>query len=278
MFKYRDYRLFLADYYEARKAKGFSYRAFSQAAGLGAPNYLKLVIEGQRNLAPEMAERFAAACALSNEAADYFAALVQFNQAKGAAERNETYARLRAFRRYRKAQKLDVAEAAYHSTWYLPAIRELVLSPEFKEEPEWIAAMLRPSIKPSEAAQALQVLLSLGLLSRAEDGTLIQQQRVLSTGPETTGLHIANYHVEMMQRAAQSIDLIARTERDISSLTLCLGRDALSQLKLRLQEFRRELVALADSEGSPTQVVQLNLQLFPLTHSTVKPRDPGHRS
>lgn len=279
VFSYQDYRLFLADYYQAKKPKGFSYRAFSRDAGLGAPNYLKLVIEGKRNLTGEMAARFAAACALNQEGVAFFCALVQFNQASGADERNSAHARLRAFRRYRKSQKLDMAEAAYHSTWYLPAIRELVLSADFKEDPEWIARLLRPQIKPSEVTQAIRILLELGLLSRTEDGRLTQQQRVLSTGPETTGLHITNYHLEMMQRAAQSIDLIGRAERDISSLTLCLGQGALEKLKQRLQEFRRELVELADAETAPCQVLQLNLQLFPLTHSTAsaKPVAPADK-
>src|SRR5690606_15068323 len=127
-------------------------------AGLGAPNYLKLVIEGKRNLTGEMAARFAAACALNQEGVAYFCALVQFNQANDLDERNRAHARLRAFRRYRKSQKLDMAEAAYHSTWYLPAIRELVLSADFKEDPEWIARLLRPQIKPSEVSQALRIL------------------------------------------------------------------------------------------------------------------------
>jgi microcystin degradation protein MlrC len=51
VFQYLDYRVFLADFYRAKKRSGFSYRAFSRAAGLGAPNYLKLVMDGDRNAA-----------------------------------------------------------------------------------------------------------------------------------------------------------------------------------------------------------------------------------
>src|SRR5689334_2694110 len=90
VFRYLDYRRYLADYYRAKKSKGFSYRAFSRAAGLGAPNYLKLVIAGQRNLTAAMAERFAAACGLSGEAGDYFTQLVEFNQARKVEQRNRS--------------------------------------------------------------------------------------------------------------------------------------------------------------------------------------------
>lgn len=59
VYGYLDYRAFLADLYTAKKARGFSYRSFSRRAGLSSPNYLKLVIDGQRNLSAKMAERFA---------------------------------------------------------------------------------------------------------------------------------------------------------------------------------------------------------------------------
>ena len=42
VFQYLDYRAFLADFYKLKKKNGFSYRAFSRAAGLGAPIYAKL--------------------------------------------------------------------------------------------------------------------------------------------------------------------------------------------------------------------------------------------
>ena len=75
VFRYLDYRAFLAEYYRVRKLRGFSYRAFSRRAGLAAPNYLKLVIEAKRNLTADMATCFADACGLHGEGADYFCEL-----------------------------------------------------------------------------------------------------------------------------------------------------------------------------------------------------------
>jgi uncharacterized protein (TIGR02147 family) len=270
VFRYHDYRAFLATYYEHKKPQGFSYRAFASAAGLGAPNYLQLVIQGRRNLSGDMARRFAQTCGLGQDAADYFVTLVAFNQATDNEERSQQYEKLSGFRRYRRAQKLELREAAYHSHGYLPAIRELALSASFREDPEWIAERLRPPIKPSEARQALDTLLELGLLERGSDGRLRPATRVVSTGPETAGMHITNYHAEMMQRATAAMTLVPARERDISSLTLCLGSHGLARLKERLQAFRRELLELAESEAQPTQVVQVNFQLFPLTRDTAE--------
>lgn len=268
VFDYLDYRHFLAEFYQAKKSRGFSYRSFSRSAGLGAPNYLKLVTEGKRNLTPVMATRFASACGLQGDAALFFERLVEFNQATSAQERQECYAKLASFKRYRQAQKLELAQAAYHSEWYFPAIRELCACSDFVPEPEWIARRLLPPITPHQARRALDVLMQLGLLERAV-GTdmkpsLKQTAGVVSTGPQTSGLHIRSYHAEMMRRATAAMELVPAPQRDISSVTLCVDARNLPQLKERIQAFRRELFEF-EKQAKRDCVVQINFQLFPLS-------------
>lgn len=269
VYGYLDYRAFLRDHYAAKKAqsRGFSYRSFSKRAGVASPNYLKLVIEGKRSLSPKMAERFAHACGLDADASRYFSHLVGFNQAKTSVERAQFYDKLTGFQRYRQAHKLELAHAAYYSDWYMPAIRELAASREFRDDAEWIADQLVPKITPLQAQRALETLLELGLLLRDDSGKLVQADALVSTGPETRGLHIVAFHRAMTMRAMESIDLVPATERDISSLTLCLGRSGLQTLKERLQALRRELLELAALESAPEQVVQVNFQLFPLSRT-----------
>lgn len=277
VFRYLDYRSFLADVYAAQKQRGLSYRAFARRAGLGAPNYLKLVIDGQRNLTPAMAKRFAEAAGLGDEAAQYFCELVLFCQARGAAQKAQHHQRLLSFRRYRSAHKLEGAHAEYHSAWYLPAIRELITRHEFVDDPAWVAAQLLPPIKPAEAKQALATLLRLGLIERDEAGRLRQTSAVVTTGPETQGMHIASYHAEMAKRAIAAIDLVPAAQRDISALTLCLGPSGLAQLKQRIQRFRRELLELSETEPERTQVVQLNFQIFPLSAAETRAKPKTQR-
>ncbi len=272
VFTYLDYRAFLRDFYVERKTqtRNFSYRAFSSKAQLGSPNYLKLVMDGRRNLSTEMAERFATACGMRGEAARYFCSLVSFNQSKSSEDRSRHYAKLLAFRRYREAHRLDVAHAEYHSRWYLPAVRELAGLEGFQDDPGWIANTLVPAITPGEAKEALEILEELGLLVRDGEGALRRRDAVVSTGPEMRRLHIARYHRTMLQRAADSIDLFPSEERDISAVTLLLRKSALGRLKARLQELRRELLETSEEEDDPDIVVQVNLQMFPLSRPPVE--------
>jgi len=267
IFGYMDYRAFLRDFYAEKKAsgRGFSFRAFSRRAGLGSPNYLKLVMDGDRNLTPEMAERFAAACGLKGDAATFFCELVGFNQARNTAERSDRFARLTTYRKYRAAHQLEVAQAAYCSNWYLPAIRELAARRDFRADPAWIARTLVPQITVAEASMALEKLLELRLLVKDEDGRIRQGSELVTTGNETMLVHVRSYHRTMIGRALEAMDEIDPAERDISSLTLCLGATGLRRFKERLQRFQNELLELSSLESNPEQVIQINFQLFPLS-------------
>ena len=266
VFTYLDYRAYLRDTYTVRKAehRGFSFRAFSLRAGLASPNHLKRVIDGERGLNRPMAERYAAALQLLADEREAFLELVAFGEASTDAERNAALERLQAQRGYRHAQRLQVAQAAYHSTWYLPAIRAMVAVEGFRPDPAWIARRLLPPIQTAEAERAIATLLELGLLTRTADGGLAAVDAVLTTGPETRGLHVRNYHRALLERAAAAIELVPAPQRDISALTFTADDPTLTDVKQRVQAFRRELIALlAKSRG--TRVFQLDIQLFPLS-------------
>ncbi|HKP64877.1 MAG TPA: TIGR02147 family protein [Polyangiales bacterium] len=267
VFAFRDYRQFLRAYYEAGRDAGqaVTLRAFSKRAGLRSPNYLKLVMDGARNLTPPMAARFADAAGLRAEAAEYFCELVLFNQAKTAHERGRAYERLRRFPRYRKVHKLDAAQEAYHSSWYLPALRELVGHKDFREDPRWIARQLLPAISPRDAERALGTLLELSLLRRDEHGKLVQCDPLIETPDGPLGHHVVSYHRSMLERAAAALDDVPRAEREIAALTLCVSAAQMDELKKHLERFREELLHLYATGPDATRLVQVNLQMFPLS-------------
>lgn len=267
VYEYGDYRRFLADYYAHQKEHqyGFSFRVFSRRAGIRSTNYLRLVIDGKRNLTKSMAVQFARGCELSGTEADFFCELVEYCQAQSQQERSRSYERLAGYRQFRAVRKLDAAQARYHSSWYVPAIRELVRRPDFQEDPKWIAAQLVPRISAREASRALALLLRLSLLERGADGRLQQATPLVTTGPGPLGHHVYGYHHAMLERAGDALDRMDRTERELSSITVCVSQSKLEELKERVRVFRRQLLQEAELEGVPERVVQINFQLFPLS-------------
>ena len=267
MYAFADYRRYLAAYYDYAKAEqyGFSFRVFSRRAKIRSSNYLRLVIDAERNLTRDMAGRFAEACELTGAGRDFFCELVEYCQGKTAQERSRMYERLARYRPFREARRLEAAQAEYHSHWYLPAIRELARRADFSSDPKWIAKQLVPAISAAQAKRALELLCKLGLLEQGSEGRLAQTSEIITTGPGPLGHHIFNYHHMMLERAAEALDGLPREERDLSCLTLCVSEAKLAELKERVRGFRQELLRTAELDDSPERVVQINFQIFPLS-------------
>jgi uncharacterized protein (TIGR02147 family) len=265
VFSYLDYREALRALYAHKKAHeyGFSHRAFSRRAGLKSTNFLKLVMDGERNLSSEVAQRFARALGLAAAESEYFCELVSYNQARNTRERAAAYERLSKLKPQRAARELDASQNAYHARWYIPALRELAARADFRDDPSWIARMLSPAITRAQAKKALDTLLALGMLVR-EGGRLRQADPALTTGPAPLGHHLADFHRAMIDRGREAIDLFPRDEREIGGVTLCIDPALLPALRERIQAFRRELLSF-EHTGQRTRVVQVNFQLFPLS-------------
>jgi uncharacterized protein (TIGR02147 family) len=267
IFAFDDYRAFLRAYYAYRKAqrRGFSLRTFSRQAELTSSNYLKLIMDGDRNLSSSMAERFAEACGLRGKQAEFFCELVAYGQAETATERERAYRNLGSYRRFRSVYPLDRAHEAYHSQWYIPAMRELAARADFVADPHWIGRTLLPAISARKAAHGLKVLRELGMLVEGSDGKLRQTHELVETPDQPLGHHVVKFHRTMMERAAEALDVVPREQREIAALTLCLSESQLQTLKERLSQLRSELLHEFTSGPDATRVVQVNFQMFPLS-------------
>ncbi len=267
IFTYLDYRTFLNNAFTElkRTRRGFSHRAFARMAGFSSSNFILLVMQGKRNLSGEAIQKVTKALKLKKAETEFFENLVRFNQATSDAERNFYYSRIASNRRYAQAKPLEKGQFDYYSTWYIPAIREMVLLDNFEEDPAWIAATLQPPITPREAESALKLLIDLGLLIRDKSGRLIQQDRHIASGDEVSSLAMTNFQREMIERAAASIDATPADLREIGSVTFAVSKEKLGEAKRMIREFRSRLAGFLAEESKADAVYQFNIQLFNLS-------------
>ena len=267
VFLYLDYRQFLRDVYAHHKAASprFSYRQFALRAGLGSPSYLKLVMDAKRNLSGDMARRFATALKLNKNQTRFFVALVGMNQAKTTAARTHYYNEMSRVPRFREVRTLERNHYDYYERWYCVPIRELVARADFREDPAWIAEQLLPPITPNEAARAVELLLSLGMLERGEDGKLRQATPLLSTGTEVHSLGVRRFHRDMLQHATAALESVPLHQREVGGVTLRLTEAQMQTLKQRLYEVRQEILAHDGAGTGPEAVYHFSFQLFPLS-------------
>lgn len=267
VFEYDNYRSFVRDYYAFFNAqdKKFSHRYFSRLAGFKSSNFIKFIIDGKSNASDESALKLAKAMKLNRQETQFFKTLVQFNQAKESEQRHRLALDLISTRAYREVKPLNEALFNYLAKWYLSPLRGAVGLPGFKEDPDWLSERFAFTVSAEEIRAGLADLLQLGLIRREADGRLVQSNATVATADEVTASPAAVFHREMMKRASESIDLIAREKRDISGMTVGVSEETAKVIKGRIQEFRKELVDIvAKDTGVSDCVYQLNFQLFPV--------------
>jgi uncharacterized protein (TIGR02147 family) len=267
IYDYLDYREYLRRLFEKRKADHpfYSYRLFSQKAGFKSPNFLKLVVDGKRNLTKESVYRVARAFGLNKSESDYLENLVFLNQSRTLAEKNHYMTRVLRYRKKSDPKLLDSSEYTYYSQWYHPVICELVTAVDFGGDYRRLAEAVVPAITATEAEKSVALLCELGFIVRNDDGTFSRTAASFSTGPQVRSVAVANYHKAMMELASASIERFPAKERDISSVTIAVSEATAAHIREKLQQIRRELLDLAATESSTQRVMQLNFQFFPLS-------------
>lgn len=268
LYEYSDYRAFLRDFYRMKKSASplsFSFRIFSQRAGLKSPNYLKMVMDGTRNLSGAMTSRFAEALKLTSRQKSFFEVLVGFSQAKNPEQRKTFFDRMLEFREFHRAHHLLSEQMELLSNWHYVAIREMVQLVDFAEDPQKISRGLFDSVGPKEVAQAIRVLLRLKLLKRNAKKKLELSEEHLSTPEHLTEVTAFHFHRQMLELAHKALNL-SSDRRFVSSLTFPLASSYLKPLQDKIFDFLGELQTwLSTLESKGEEIQQLNFQLFPLT-------------
>ncbi|HKY62482.1 MAG TPA: TIGR02147 family protein [bacterium] len=272
IFDFTDYRRFLKKKFEEAKARNalFSYRAFNRLAGIQSSGFLKLVMDGKRNLAEEGIEKIARGFKLNESEKKYFHSLVRFNQARNNEDKNRHYLELSQHRRFASAKPLRWAQYRLFAHWYYVAILELVRLPgNGGKDLRSIQKNLNPPIDLKQVKQAVQELKALGLLDEEKDGSLVRREAMLSTPDEVQSVSIALFHQQMSQLAARAVMKEAAADREFSALTIATSKKTFQKAKQEIQRFRKRLHSLLeeDRENPAEFVAHLNFQMFKVSKS-----------
>lgn len=272
VFAYLDFRAFLRDWLDARKLAepGYSYAAFA-AAGDCSKSTLANVISGTRSPRPETLDAFARAMGLSATERNYLGLLADLASATTIEERRGVLDRILSAERYQRVRiaesELDDDAFQFLEDWHIPAIHELVGMDGFREDPDWIAAILRPRIDPTRAREALELLLDLGFIRRDEDGRLEQQAIRFRTRQEAQPTAAARYHREVIPDLLSRLDTSKAAEQHLLAAILTLPPELLPEAKARLNKVLEQLVTLADDRPAkgPQRIYQFAIQLLPVS-------------
>jgi uncharacterized protein (TIGR02147 family) len=267
IYNFSDYREFLKDRYRQLKDSDplFSFRYFSKQAGFGSPNYLKLVMDGKRNLSSDAIGKFAKGLRLDNHETEFFRYMVEFNQCESEPKRKVYEAKLMYLRELFKVKTLIPELYDYYHEWYHGAIREMIKKGPMKNDPMTIAQNLVPNISEVEAKGSVELLTKLNFISQTADGKLqVTESATIDSASAAMAQKI--YYEQMAELAAQSLYTQGPETQEFESLTLSLPAAKMQELKAKIQELVASLSTGGGAGGAMGDAVyQLNIQLFAIT-------------
>lgn len=274
---YIDFRALLADFFaykqELTKAdlRPYSYSMFSAAADIKSPNYLRMIIDGRRNLSEEMMVKFARAMGMNKAQTEEFKLLVRFGQESEPGRRNIFLKDLSEFRFRRKVSAGEIDSASLERFpnwigWMLYAILDL----EVKDfSPSSLRELLRGKASADEIQDALANLIKLNRVEVDPESGVIRKKKLGAESQEEVPVALVrNLQSQLMYLGLESLFQDSGTEREFGTATLALTQAEFDELRLHLRKFRKQVQLENDLKretSKGTRVYQLNLQLFPVS-------------
>ena len=274
---FTDYRQYLKEFYEFKRAqtrhelRPYSYATFAAAADIKSPNYLKLIIDGQRNLSTDMAKKFARALSLNKEEIEEFIALVEFTQSVEPLERNR---HLKALADLRVRQQLKSGEINAETwdkvpswvTWVLYALAD---QKDVKFELDELFRLMDGKARLDDIRRSLEKLYASGELVKDPVTGVVTKGRELMSGYENVPVALVRkLQAELIYLGLESLVRDQPQDREFGAQTLALTESEFEQLKFELRQFRKRWykdVSVNRTTTKGERVFQLNIQLFPVT-------------
>lgn len=276
---FMNYREYLAAFYAfKRKAskghlRAYNYAVFSAAANIKSPNYLKMIIDGKRNLSDDMIGKFGKALSLNKEQTEEFRYLVAFTQASDPADRNLFLKKLSEHRVNAQLKSGEIDRKTWEKVpnWIAWIIYAMVDQEGVSFTTKSLKELLRNKANEDEIEMALNSLLAAGELKKDEVTGEFKKVRSLIESPEEVPVALVRkLQAQLMYLGLESLYQDAPTDREFGTLTASLTKSEFEELKFKLRQMRKAFhkdnsIARATSKGD--RVYQLNIQLFPVTNA-----------
>ena len=262
----QDYRDFLKEYYDRRKAEMplYSYRMMGDKLGLDS-SYLYRVLQKKQHLPAHALPAAKDILALSGRQAEYFELLYSAAVTKDKGKREELMAKALSLRDVH-LHSLQQAELKLLENWWIPAVRAYLELNGGVVNLTQIAKDICPPITEDQAKEAIDTLLEVGLVKKMASGKLALTDAHLTVGGPEKAKAVRQFQRQILGLASDSLENTPVEERNISTLTLSVDQSCFDDLGDMLKEFRRLVQKRVDGVKNPDRVMQLSMAFFPVAH------------
>ncbi len=266
---YVSYRKYIIDWFNFKKKHrvGFSYRRFSNLLGLKSPNFMQLVLSGERNLSPELANKTAIKLGLTPDQQKYFLAMVQFEQSKNSEEQIELEKIMLVEKKKLITSNLEKARYEILSCWYHMLVRELVFLPNFEPSGDFISKALNGLISKDEADNSFKLLVEAGFIKMDDKGIYRSVEASIDTGDLTFSRSLMQtVHAQTLLAWGSNLEKLGPVEQELGVLHIPISTQKLPELRDRIRKFQDELIGWLCDENNPDRVIQVGTYMIPFSN------------
>jgi uncharacterized protein (TIGR02147 family) len=268
IFEYMNFRNYLNDYYKSRKEKepGFTHTFICFRLGqMKSKGYFNNVIKGRTNVTATFVNRFIELLELKGNQANYFRALINYNQTVCPTEKAFYFEQIIGLNKT-PFQIVEKNIYQFYKEWYHGAIRALLDVVDFDNDIQMLASRLYPSITLKQVRESIELLKNLDLIQKNSSGFWKPTDKIITTGECIRDELIRQYQMKCCSLAQSVIaDDLKQTHRNIT-MTISVSDAAYDKIVNRLMGTKAEIRSIVHRDDTPaTKVCHLNMNIFPMS-------------
>lgn len=261
-----NYRNFLKGYFDCvqKNNRKFTYRAFSRKVGI-SQNLISLILKGERNISPQMAELLGENINLKKRKKRYFHLMVKYNQAKKAEDADHYFSEMKKIKKITGEYTIKDEQFEYYDKWYYPVVKEFISWYPWNDDYAILAKAIVPTITTNEAKNAVEVLERIGLIKKGIDNKYRQTEQIISA--DNIPVHRKKLiRKEILELGTEATETFDKNERYTTFHTVSLDHEAYEEAIQIIQEAESKLSELAKNNTNNNQkVYEIIFNAFPVT-------------
>ncbi len=260
-----DYREYLRYFYLEKKKerKSFSFKSMGAKVGIDS-SYLNKVFARQFHISDTSIPALVKFCNFDARESEYFEVLVHFGKARTSNEARAFFDRLVQLSGIQN-RVLAESQYQYYQNWYHVAVRSLLGVLDFQGDFADLASRLDPAITVAQAQESIALLERLELVQKGNDGVYRLTESHVTTGKDYRSLAVKHFQKDMLRLAERALEEQPREVRDLSTLTMALRQESLTEIREILRKSREEIQKRVGMDQDVNCVYQPNIQFFPLS-------------
>ncbi|MGZ3769934.1 MAG: DUF4423 domain-containing protein [Bdellovibrio sp.] len=265
VFEYEDVGSFLKDWLNFQKLhKKNSLRRLTKESDVSVGS-LSMALNGKRRLTTKALQKLLDNLKLNQQERRFLELLHTVEDSESPVVRVDALCEMARLSSYKKTNQKEHNTVTYLTKWFHVAIREMVLLPDFKEDPVWIQKRLRGRIGLNEVNEALEFLVNGGYINRDANGKMTLPEIDLQCKEGIYRISLAEFHRQVLEMAHKSIHDVDRDQRYILGRTVSISSSEFKQAKEIFDEALRKIEALGQQKASSKEVYHFELAAFPMT-------------